>query len=638
MEPDGQVVFSDYAELTEGMRDGVLRNMRAILAENGKLAANGARRTGGQINELSRAVYSTCNLCALDPSKPPLWQLRAYSAVQDVQNKRIEYQDAILDIYGIPVLYLPYFSHPDPSAKRESGFLVPNFGQSSYLGPYLTVPYYLVLNNQSDLTLAPTVASKAGPQLSFDYRQRFNDGTVTIDGSGAYDQSHLQGHVFGKGDFVYDDTWRYGFNINVASSADYLRDFHVSGYPGSNVLSSQIYVEGFGQGAYSRVDLRSYQGLNSAVDDAKLPFVLPRYQYSYFGEPDDWGGRLSVDAGAFNVLRSEGANTQRLNLSANWERPAVGSFGEVYKTTLRVTTEAYQGFDLNEQPDYATVDKVTTARALPTGAVEVRWPWMRASGSAGSSTQIIEPIAQLVVAPNTGSSGYAKVPNEDSLTMEFTDQNLFSLNRFPGLDRQEGGVRANVGLHSSWNTPSGLFDTLVGQSYRLHTDDTFNINSGMNDHVSDVVARASYSPSSFFDITGRTRLDHRNFDIHYAEAISSIGAPIFRLTGGYIYTSYNPYYELDQPPEVNPNSPRNEVTLGASSRFGAFRVTGYARRDLQTSSMVGVGADAAYEDECFIFDAKLTKRYVSINGDHGDTTVLFQITLKTVGQFGFHAF
>jgi LPS-assembly protein len=44
-----------------------------------------------------------------------------------------------------------------------------------------------------------------------------------------------------------------------------------------------------------------------------------------------------------------------------------------------------------------------------------------------------------------------------------------------------------------------------------------------------------------------------------------------------------------------------------------------------------------YEDECFIFDLRFFRRYTSIANDHGDTAVLFQITLKTVGEFGFHA-
>src|ERR1019366_8708338 len=82
LEPDGQTVFSDYAELTAGMKDGILKGMRALLAENGRLVANGGRRTDAHLNELSRAVYTTCNLCAKDPTRAPLWQIRAREAGQ----------------------------------------------------------------------------------------------------------------------------------------------------------------------------------------------------------------------------------------------------------------------------------------------------------------------------------------------------------------------------------------------------------------------------------------------------------------------------------------------------------------------------------------------------------------------------
>jgi LPS-assembly protein len=53
--------------------------------------------------------------------------------------------------------------------------------------------------------------------------------------------------------------------------------------------------------------------------------------------------------------------------------------------------------------------------------------------------------------------------------------------------------------------------------------------------------------------------------------------------------------------------------------------------------MVAVGADAIYEDECFIFDLRMYRRYTSFNGDTGSTTVLFLLTFKTIGQFGYRA-
>ncbi len=647
VEPDGQVLFADYAELTQGMREGVLRGMRAILAENGKLVANGSRRVDGKINEMSHAVYTTCNLCKTDPTKPPLWQLRAVRATQDSENQRIEYDNAVLDIYGVPVAYLPYFSHPDPSAKRASGFLVPSFGQDSHLGEFLRVPYYYAIDPNQDVTITPEIATKGGEQLSADYRRRFNNGRLLVDlGVADYENptNHKvgqEGYLFAKANFNYDDTWRYGFNIARTTDVNYLADFHVENY--SSVLTSSAFVEGFGVGAYTKLDMIAYQGLATTINNSKLPYVLPRYEYSYFSEPDALGGRWRFDTTEFNVVRNQGTNTQRAAAAIDWQRSFAGDLGEQYKVTLHSDQAFYTATSLDNQPTYGNASSVETARAQPTIAAEMRWPFMRDGGALGS--QVIEPIVQLVAAPNAGSYLNRNIPNEDSLDFEFTDSNLFAINRFTGYDRFEGGLRANAGVHGTWLIDGTTIDTLVGQSYREHLDKSMPLLSGLDHHVSDIVARATITPAQFYDLTARTRVDPRNGDIRFVEGLGSAGVPLFRLGAGYLYSATNPYFLFDQSPTTVPPTgypasyftPRNEVTISASSQYAEYKFSGYARRDLELGKMVSIGARATYENECFIFDVNLAKRYTSIGGDNGNTTVLFEITLKSVGQFGFHA-
>jgi LPS-assembly protein len=640
VEPDGQVVFADYAELTQGMREGVLKDMRAILAENGKLAANGARRVDGKLNELTRAVYTTCNLCKTDPTKPPLWQLRAFTATQDLENHRIEYEDAKLDMFGVPVGYLPYFSHPDPSVRRASGFLVPSIGSSSHIGAFAATPYFWAIDPNQDVTITPEITTGQGPQLSADYRRRFNNGVLHADIGTAFDNGSPQAYIFSKGNFNYDDTWRYGFNINYASSVNYLRDFRVENY--NSVLTSTAFIEGFGVGSYTKLDVLAFQGLATSITQTKLPYVLPRYQYSFFSEPDSLGGRLRLNTEEFNVVRQQGTNTQRIGGSVDWQRPFAGELGEQYKVTIHADMAAYEAHDLNQQPIYGSEGSASTSQAQPTVAAEMRWPFMRDGGATGS--QVVEPIVQLIAAPNAGSFLGRNMPNEDSLDFEFTDANLFALNRFPGIDRFEGGLRANVGLHSSWTVGSTNIDTLVGQSYRQHVDDSLPPLSGLNKRMSDVVARATITPASWFDLTARTRVSPHNGDIRFADAVASAGVPLLRVSAGYLYSATNPYYLYDQspasvPPTGYPASyfiPRNELTLSASTQTGPYKLTGYARRDLALSKLVGLGAHGTYEDECFIFDVNFSRRYTSINNDSGGTTLLFMITLKSVGQFGFH--
>ncbi|HEY8290770.1 MAG TPA: LPS-assembly protein LptD, partial [Acetobacteraceae bacterium] len=169
----------------------------------------------------------------------------------------------------------------------------------------------------------------------------------------------------------------------------------------------------------------------------------------------------------------------------------------------------------------------------------------------------------------------------------------------------------------------------------------FPESSGLHDQVSDIVARVSFAPTKWLDLTYRTRLDKTSLATHFADAVATVGVPKFHVSGGYIYTNFNPYTYYDQPAPPPPGNPyyfpRNEISIGFGSAWGNYRVGGYARRDLSTNRMVAWGADGIYEDECFIFDLRLFRRYTSLNGDSGSTTVLFLLTFKTIGQFGYRA-
>ena len=671
VEPDGQVLFADYAELSQGMRNGVLTGMRALLAQNGRLAANGARRTEGKLNEMTRGVYSTCNVCALHPEEAPLWQLRARLLTQDLENKRIEYRDAYLDFLGVPVLYLPYFSNSDPSVKRQSGFLAPVIGATdSHLGSYFALPYYLVLDDQSDITFTPLVATRTGPQLEATYRRDFNSGVLRLDGAIARDQGAnqnpgqtsapkgLQGYFFGHAAFDWNDTWRYGADINLASSTDYLRDFHVPGY-GSNVLSSVAYIEGFGVGSYARLDVRAYQGLDSSIKQSLLPYVLPRFEYSFLGEPDFLGGRISFDTLDYNLTRDEGTNDQRLAARLQWDRPFAGVLGDRWLFTAQAVGAAYNANVANGQPNYLADNVVQGVHGQAQVALRLNWPFVRL---AGAGSQIIEPIVQVIAAPQSGNAPRDNIPNEDSLDYEFTDSTLFQLNRFGGYDRYDGGVRANFALRGEWDFAGGQkLEGLVGASWQQHIDRNlypqFQPWNGFEtgNHLSDVVTRASYVPNALFDITARGRFDHDNGDVRFADAIASAGVPLLRVRAGYIFSTDNPYTlylnnfndsALFKPLFFGPpgfqvpgpfNSffiPRQEATAGFSSTVGHYAITADARRDLETGRLVSIGGNAKYENECFAFDIYAARRFTAINFDSGDTTVLFTITLKTVGAFG----
>jgi LPS-assembly protein len=339
------------------------------------------------------------------------------------------------------------------------------------------------------------------------------------------------------------------------------------------------------------------------------------------------------------VVRGQGTNTRRANLSTTWERPFQGDIGDLWRITVHGDSAAYDASQFNEQPNFGLRNDIDAVHAQAGVAVDFAWPLMRDAGSWG--TQVIEPKLQVVIQPRTGDSQLARIPNEDSFEFEFSDANLFGFNRFTGIDRLEGGTRLNAALQGTWYLGGTLVDGFVGQSYQTAVDNLFPAASGLHDEVSDIVARATISPSKWLDLTYRTRLDKATLVTRTADAVASFGNDTFRLTGGYLYSTFDPFffYANPLPPPATSGfyAPRNEITLGASYKWDHYRFSLSGRRNLATNEMIYYGATASYEDECFILDVRFTRRYTSLLDDHGSTALLFYFTFKTIGQFGYRA-
>jgi LPS-assembly protein len=635
--PDGQIVYSNYAELSRDMTNGIMSKMNITLPLNAKLAANGGRRTEGQVNELSRAVYTACDVCAKHPERYPLWQITARTATQDLQHHLIEYKDATMEIDGFPVLWFPYFSHPDPTAKRMSGLLIPAGGYSNHLGAFAELPYYWVINNDSDATITPIFSSKNGLAGDAKYRQSFNFGTLNIDGSAGLDQGRIQGALFANGIFDLNQSWRAGFNIQRASSVNYLNDYSI--LPNANELNSSFFVEGFGDGSYARVESSFYQGLVGSVTDSLLPLVLPYGLYSYTGHPDSLGGTFSVNANAFNILRTSGTNTQRAAVSSDYSIPFQDSLGGQWSTDVHVDAAAYNATGLNEYPNYDTsASQASEGRALPQVALNYRWPIMNDSGVLGS--QLFQPIVQLIAAPIISNNiDKTNIPNEDSYDFQFTDANLFGFNKFPGIDRLENGMRANLGLESEWFLGNGgTIDGLIGQSYRAHADNTFAPGSGLNDNVSDIVARLTYTPTSWLDFVYRTRLSHTSLQDQYTDTFVSAGVPALRISAGYLYSAVDPYYYYDgSPPPASYYTPRSEATFGFSTVYKQWSFNTSFQRNIQTGQFDSTNVSGGWQNDCLGINLLFSRVNTTIGNESGSTTFLLSVTFKTIGTVGFNA-
>lgn len=625
----GHVLFADRVEVTGDLRDGVLENLRAILADGARFAAVGARRTGGTVTEMRKAVYSPCFLCPEDPTRPPLWQIKAVNIVHDEEQRVIEYRDAWIELGGIPVAYTPYLSHPDPTVRRKSGILFPTIGNSSDLGLIVAVPYYWAIDDNKDATFTPIYTSNEGPVLAAEYRQAMRHGWLSINGSGTYydaddtvdDIPNLRGHVFSEFRYDIDDTWRGGIDVNRVSDETYLRRYRFAGST-ERALISRGFVEGFRVRDYMQVSAYAFQTLDADVDQATLPIVAPFADYNFVSRPDPLGGRTTVDVNAVALTREEGTDMRRLSARAEWALPFHDAVGGIYRVSAMLWADGYNvsNVDIPGEPQEFSG---FTGRVWPQAAVEWRWPWLR---DGETVDQVVQPVVQIVTSPTGGNP--SKIPNEDSLIAEIDVNNLISTDRFPGIDRVEDGIRFNYGLDWEAFTGRGYSArAFFGQSYRLRGGDNFPEASGFSENLSDVVGELSLQFAPWLDIGYRTRFDVEDGTFGFNEVWFGGGVPALSLAGTYVFFDEQEDGEFEGRQEIN-------LTVQSQlTRYWRGRVFGL--RDLdeeQTQLIFGVGF--TYEDECFLFDGSWRRERFQDRDLEPSNAFLIRIGLKTLGEGG----
>ena len=628
LEPTGDTVFADYVELVDDMRDGVIEQIRVLLADDSRFAAVRGKRKGGTKTTLTRAVYSPCKICEDDPEKAPLWQLKASKIVHDQTAREIRYQHARLEMYGVPVAYSPFFSHPDPTVKRKSGFLTPSFGLSGNLGTFFQAPYFWVIDESQDATFSPIYTRDEGVVFAGEYRRRFNSGEFEISGSLTeadrnigtdftedVRRNEIRGHIFSKGRYDIDETWRAGFDVERATDRSYLRRFNFFGSP-DNSLTSNAYFEGFRGRNYAAANTYLYQDLRSGLRP-NTPLVAPMLDFNHVGTPTAFGGRFDLDANFLSIYRADAADTQRASLKFGYEIPFVADAGHI--TTFRTTLQSDLYFV--QQADNSAEEDGFTGRLFPQVTVDWRYPFVR---SAGRTRQAIEPIAALVVAPN--GSNPAAIPSEDSVVVEIDDTNILSPDRFPGIDRVESGQKIIYGVKLGvFGDGDGRTTAFFGQSYRIHADDDLANEVGIERHLSDLVGRVEVRPNKYLNLLYRFRSASDSLDFKRNEVGFSLGPNALRLSGNYLF--------IEGDSSEAGFGDREELSFVVRSQIDDnWSVGMQSQRDLgENGGTLFAGVSLTYEDECFKFTTDARRRFTRDADFEPSDDILFRLTFKHLG-------
>ena len=221
---DGKITYANIMDLSDDYRDGFVDSLRVDTADQTRMAATRADRTSGNYTVFENGVYTACAPCRDDPKKPPLWQVKGARIIHDQTEKMLYFENAQLEFFGVPMAYMPYFSTPDPTVKRKTGFLMPAF--TSYIGLWLRRRNPVLLGDRARLRrdLQPALHDAAGRAVAgripsaagrTDPIRSAPMASTRLDPAafaGQPGDRQFRGGIETKGQFALNDKWVWGWD------------------------------------------------------------------------------------------------------------------------------------------------------------------------------------------------------------------------------------------------------------------------------------------------------------------------------------------------------------------------------------------------------------------------------------------
>ncbi|AEG49270.1 Organic solvent tolerance protein [Sphingobium chlorophenolicum L-1] len=644
-DPEGNIAYGDRFDVTDSLQDGMVQNMLLVLQSGGRLAAVSGQRVKG-VYTLRKAAYTGCAVEDHDGCpKEPTWRIKAVKVVYDPVKARVKYTNASVELFGLPLIPLPGFSHP-VGDNGGSGLLVPNLRYDRNNGFEVALPYYLKLAPNRDLTVTPHVYTETLPMLEANYRHLWDRGAYQITGYATYGsrraasgaastapmnaQKDFRGHLDASGALQLTPEWSVGGSIRATTDRTFLRRYDISS---DDRLRSTLNAQRIGERSYFSIAGWAVQTLRTGDSQGQMPIALPVIDYRLRMKDPLLGGVAQLQANSLAITRTHGQDTQRAFAAFEWNLRKLTPMGQEVTFTTYLRGDVYHSSDnlMNSVISYAG-DPGWKARGIAAAAVDMRWPFM---GEAFGGVQRIAPRVQIVAAPKIAN---LSVPNEDARAIDLEDSNLFALNRFSGYDRFEDSTRVTYGLEYSLSLPDFSLESVVGQSYRLNSRESILPDgTGLSDRMSDIVGRTTVRYRDFISFTHRFRVDKDKLSVRRNEIDATVGSRKTYATVGYLRLNRDANLNLEDLQD------REELRLGGRIQFARFwSVFGSTVIDLTDAKedplSVADGYEPvrhrlgiAYEDDCLTLGLTWKRDYQVLGDARKGNSFQLRLAFRNIG-------
>ena len=467
------------------------KDIELYFNQNGELGKN-ARLKGSSLlsannmTEISNGIFTTCE----QNEKCPPWSLKSKKVIHDIDKKRITYDNSTLQLYDVPVFYFPKFFHPDPTVKRQSGFLTPSLVSSSENGTSKRVPYYHVIDDHKDLTITPQFYFNKDFLIQNEFRQKEKDTSHITDFSLKKFENSSKSHFFTNTKKTLNNGFEFSeieINLEKTSNDTYLKRSNIKTNTRENsnqsLLNTYVKFNASGEDYKIFSEMSVFEDLSKSKNSDKYQYIFPNFSLSKLLKTQkDINGSLNFITSGSN--RKKDTNIEErylindLNYSSKSFFSAFGSVSNIEIFLKNAIKNGKNSLDYDENTQTNNYSLLSLNSSIPL--------------KKESSNFISNLTPKILINYNPD-----KTENISNLDRKINSTNLFSHNRLGLADSLEGGGSATLGF--DYELKNLKKDTLLGlrlgQIFRDTSENRYPKKSTMQNKSSDLIGILELSPS-----------------------------------------------------------------------------------------------------------------------------------------------
>ena len=460
-----------------------------------------------------KSIFTSCNY--RDNDKCPPWSIQSSKLFHDSLKKTIYYDNAVIKVYDIPIFYLPKLSHPDPTVKRRSGFLVPSFSDSNNLGFGISVPYFFDVNDDKNLTFTSRIFATENPLYLGEYHQAFRNSNFYIDAgiSEGFKKTSSTKKAGGKSHFFSKFTKKFSFNKNSIGNLD----ISIQNVSDDNYL--KLYKIESSLADYNKDNLESYINYTYESDDLFLGFNSTIYEtlkseyndkYEYIFpeitlDKNIFSNKIFGSLDLLSNLKVHNYDTNKFSKflvnDLFWNFKDLnfdsGLRGKIFANIKNLNYETKNIDTYKDDPNselFGAIGFLSELKFLK---------------KQNDKEHILKPKMLLRYAPGS--------MRDEKDGSRLNTISAFNLNRLENNNNFETGLNAALGLDYNYKIKNNEFDFSIAQIINEKENKSMPSKTSLDEKLSDLVGKVNYDINNNIKLNYEFALDQNYNDLNYSE-------------------------------------------------------------------------------------------------------------------------